>query len=57
MNTELTTAIIKNEELNLEDLESNFSINRLFKKIDKKYKICLAIIIAIILCLLSILIF
>ena len=57
MNTELTTAIIKNEEFNMEDLENKFSTNRLFKKIDKKYKICLAIIIAIIIGLLCILIF
>ena len=54
MDNELTTKIINNEEFNILDFRSDFSK---FKKLDKKYKIALAIIIAIILCLLFIIIF
>ena len=57
MENELKTGIINDEDFNMIDLKNNFSIKRLFKKIDKKYKIGLAIFIAIILCLLFILIF
>ena len=57
MNNELKACIINNEDSNMKDSKNNSSKNRLFKKIDKKYKIGIAIFIAIILGLLCILIF
>ena len=56
MSIELKTHIINDDDSYMEESKNNFLNNRCFKKIDKKYKIGLAIFIAIILGLLFILI-
>jgi biopolymer transport protein ExbD len=56
MSKELETFIINDEDSYMKESKYNFLNNRCFKKIDKKYKIGLAIFIAIILGLLFILI-